>query len=185
MIRYALPLVAVTALAAPAAAAEIQIAATGPVVELTVSESVEAEPDIATVGALPKGLPSPTVPWTDAGDVLPLLVAAVGITLVSLTDTIALSTSFNARRGERVKPNSEMIGVGSANVVFLPVANRLKELSEAELHFREMTLEGILAIQAGDNPRVVEEKLMAYVPPKDRAAEPAKQGSAPAQKQAA
>ena len=51
MNRYALPLVAIGALAAPATAAEIQIAATGPVVELTVQESVEAEPDIATVGA--------------------------------------------------------------------------------------------------------------------------------------
>ena len=48
-----------------------------------------------------------------------------------------------------------LIGVGSANVRLPPVANRLKELSEAEMHFREMTLEGILGIQAGDNPRVV------------------------------
>ena len=47
---------------------------------------------------------------------MPLLVAAVGITLVSLTDTIALSTSFNAKRGEEVKPNQEMIGIGSANI---------------------------------------------------------------------
>ena len=78
-----------------------------------------------------------------------------------------------------------LMGVGSANVVFLPMANRLKELSEAELHFREMTLEGILAIQAGDNPRVVEEKLMAYVPPKDRAAEGDKGSSPAAEKQAA
>ena len=36
-----------------------------------------------------------------------------------------------------------------------PIASRLKQLSEEELHFRAMTLEGILAIQAGDNPRVV------------------------------
>jgi chemotaxis protein MotA len=78
-----------------------------------------------------------------------------------------------------------LMGVGSANIVFLPMANRLKELSEAELHFREMTLEGILAIQAGDNPRVVEEKLMAFVPPKDRALEPDKGSSAAAEKQAA
>jgi chemotaxis protein MotA len=78
-----------------------------------------------------------------------------------------------------------LIGVGSANVVFLPVANRLKELSEAELHFREMTLEGILAIQAGDNPRVVAEKLMAYVPPKDRPSEDEPVTGASAQKQAA
>src|SRR4029079_15813283 len=64
-----------------------------------------------------------------------------------------------------------LIGVGSANVVFLPVANRLKELSEEEMHFREMTLEGILGIQAGDNPRVISEKLMAYVPPSERPTE--------------
>lgn len=51
MIRLALPLFAAAAIAAPAAAAEIQIAANGPVVELTVNESVEAEPDIATVSA--------------------------------------------------------------------------------------------------------------------------------------
>src|SRR3954470_3483895 len=35
-----------------------------------------------------------------------------------------------------------LMGVGSANVVFLPVANRLKELSEEEMHFREMTIDG-------------------------------------------
>jgi chemotaxis protein MotA len=51
------------------------------------------------------------------------------------------------------------------------VAARLKGLSQEELHFREMTMEGILAIQAGDNPRVVSEKLMAYVPPNLRPSE--------------
>ncbi len=78
-----------------------------------------------------------------------------------------------------------LMGVGSANVVFLPIANRLKELSEAEMHFREMTLEGILAIQAGDNPRVVAEKLMAYVPPKDRPSEEEQIAKGAEQKQAA
>jgi chemotaxis protein MotA len=79
-----------------------------------------------------------------------------------------------------------LMGVGSANVVFLPMANRLKELSEAELHFREMTLEGILGIQAGDNPRVIAEKLMAYVPPGKRPSEEEQQAAkAAAQKQAA
>ena len=72
--------------------------------------------DISTVGTLPEGLPRPDAPWTHTGDLVPLLVAAVGITLVSLTDTIALSTSFNAKRGEEVKPNQEMIGMGSANI---------------------------------------------------------------------
>jgi high affinity sulfate transporter 1 len=73
--------------------------------------------DVETVGTLPEGLPSPSVPWTRLGDVWPLLLAAVGITLVSLTDTIAASTAFGARRGDEVDPNQEMIGVGAANIV--------------------------------------------------------------------
>src|SRR5918995_1760676 len=78
-----------------------------------------------------------------------------------------------------------LMGVGSANVVFLPMANRLKELSQSEMHFREMTLEGILGIQAGDNPRVIAEKLMAYVPPSLRPSEEEQQAAkAAAQKQA-
>jgi chemotaxis protein MotA len=62
-----------------------------------------------------------------------------------------------------------LLGVASANMVYLPISNRVKQLSAEELQFRAMTLEGILAIQAGDNPRVLEEKLMAFVPPKLRA----------------
>src|SRR3984885_7774675 len=61
-----------------------------------------------------------------------------------------------------------LMGVGSANVVFLPIANRLKAISGEEMELRMMTLEGILSIQAGDNPRLVSEKLMSYVPPAER-----------------
>jgi hypothetical protein len=50
MHRYALPLIAASLLATPAAA-EVQVAATGPIVELTVSESVEAQPDLVSVSA--------------------------------------------------------------------------------------------------------------------------------------
>jgi len=75
-----------------------------------------SEHGVSTVGALPKGVPTPSIPWTKAGDVGPLLIAAVGITLVSLTDTIATATSFAARRGDEVEPNQEMIGMGAANI---------------------------------------------------------------------
>jgi high affinity sulfate transporter 1 len=71
---------------------------------------------VTTVGALPQGVPTPAVPWTSWGDVLPLLVGAVGITMVSLTDTIATASSFAARRGEEVDPDQEMVGIGTANV---------------------------------------------------------------------
>jgi len=73
-----------------------------------------------------------------------------------------------------------LLGVASANLVYLPVSNRLKQLSAEELQFRTMTLEGVLAIQAGDNPRVVEEKLMAYVPPAQRRTADAKDSGAAA-----
>lgn len=88
------------------------------VVGATVTSAVFglAESGVATVGALPQGVPTPALPWTNAGDVVPLLIAAVGITLVSLTDTIATATSFAARRGEEVEPNQEMIGMGAANL---------------------------------------------------------------------
>ena len=71
---------------------------------------------VATVGSLPSGLPRPTLPWTSLSDVGPLLLAAIGIVLVSLTDTIATASSFAARRGDELEPNQEMIGIGAANV---------------------------------------------------------------------
>ena len=70
---------------------------------------------VTTVGSLPQGLPSlqfPSVPLSDIGV---LLAAAIGITLVSLADTIATSTSFAARRGDEVDASKEMIGIGAAN----------------------------------------------------------------------
>ncbi len=62
-----------------------------------------------------------------------------------------------------------LLGVATANVVFLPLANRLKQLSAAECEFRMLTTEGILGIQAGDNPRVLADKLLTFIPPAERA----------------
>jgi chemotaxis protein MotA len=78
-----------------------------------------------------------------------------------------------------------LIGVASANVIYLPIAARLKQLSEEELHARALIVEGILSIQAGDNPRVVQEKLVTFVAPAMRKAEGEQAGAAPAQKAAA
>jgi chemotaxis protein MotA len=61
-----------------------------------------------------------------------------------------------------------LFGIGTANVVYLPVANRLKAVSASEVELRSLTLDGILAVQAGDNPRVVAEKLNSYIAPIDR-----------------
>jgi chemotaxis protein MotA len=77
-------------------------------------------------------------------------------------------------------------GVGMANVLLLPMANKLKAIAHEEQNRQEMILEGILAIQSGDNPRIVREKLQAYLPPSERT--PADEdggGSAAAERQAA
>ena len=70
---------------------------------------------VTTVGSLPQGLPRPQLPSVDLADIGTLLAAAIGITLVSLADTIATSTSFAARRGDEVDASQEMIGIGAAN----------------------------------------------------------------------
>ena len=51
MFRYAIPLLAASAIASPAMAAEVQLQATGPVIELTVNETVKADPDIVNMSA--------------------------------------------------------------------------------------------------------------------------------------
>ncbi len=55
-----------------------------------------------------------------------------------------------------------------ANLVFLPVAGKLKTRSRQELMVKQMVLEGVISIQSGDNHRIVEQKLKAFIPPKER-----------------
>ncbi|CAB4717123.1 MAG: flagellar motor protein [Actinobacteria bacterium] len=55
-------------------------------------------------------------------------------------------------------------GVMSANVIWLPIASRLKRLSELEAARMDLIIEGIAAIQAGSNPRVIAQKLTSLLP---------------------
>lgn len=55
-----------------------------------------------------------------------------------------------------------------ANMIGTPVANKIKTRSKDEEHLRMIMLAGIMAIQSGDNPRIVEQKLNAYLPPSQR-----------------
>jgi chemotaxis protein MotA len=62
-------------------------------------------------------------------------------------------------------------GVGFANTVLLPISTKLRGISAEEQVVREMILEGVLSIQAGDNPRIVKEKLQGFLKPGNRLAE--------------
>ncbi len=59
-------------------------------------------------------------------------------------------------------------GAVAANFVFIPIANKLRNRSAGEILVKEVMIEGILSIQAGDNPRIVEEKLKVFLAPKLR-----------------
>lgn len=56
-------------------------------------------------------------------------------------------------------------GALMANLVFLPIAGKLKVRSEEEVLNKQLIMEGIIAIQSGDNPRVVEDKLKSFIAP--------------------
>lgn len=59
-------------------------------------------------------------------------------------------------------------GVFTANVFYLPLANKLKNNSKRELHALDVVIEGLMSIQAGENPRIVREKLEGFLEPKAR-----------------
>jgi high affinity sulfate transporter 1 len=71
---------------------------------------------VSLVGALPQGFPPFTIPRVSLSDMGTLAIGALGIALVSLTDTISTATSFAARTGQEIDGNREMIGIGAANV---------------------------------------------------------------------
>ncbi len=53
-------------------------------------------------------------------------------------------------------------GVGMANLLFLPMANKLKSQVHSQTQFREMIVEGVISIAEGENPRNIETKLQGY-----------------------
>ena len=68
-------------------------------------------------------------------------------------------------------------GVLSANVMFLPMSTKLKRISELEIRQMTLLIEGLMSIQAGSNPRMLEQKLRAYLPPSAAASPDEKQAA--------
>jgi MFS superfamily sulfate permease-like transporter len=71
---------------------------------------------VAVLGPLPQGLPSFTIPWIGAADIVSVLLGGCAVALVSFADTSVLSRTYSARTGKYVDPNQEMIGLGAANL---------------------------------------------------------------------
>jgi chemotaxis protein MotA len=71
-------------------------------------------------------------------------------------------------KGMAVALLTTLYGAIASNVVFLPVAEKLGFISKQELLAMEVIVRGIMAIQAGENPRVIEQKLNTFLAPKAR-----------------
>ena len=90
------------------------------------------------------------------------------IGLIRMLRTLEDPTQIGA--GMAMALVTTLYGVLMANLIFLPIAGKLKERSQQEVLLNELMLEGILAIQSGDNPRIVRDRLMGFLPPKQRTA---------------
>lgn len=64
-----------------------------------------------------------------------------------------------------------LYGIGTANLLWIPIGAKLKNRSKMERLYRELALEGILALQAGENPGFIRQKLRVFLDQKTRAAE--------------
>lgn len=93
----------------------------GPVVAVMATTAVVAAGDLAAqgvrvVGAVPPGLPTLSLPRFDGGLWAGLLPAAALISLVGFVESISVAQTLAAKRRERIDPDQELVGLGSANV---------------------------------------------------------------------
>jgi chemotaxis protein MotA len=100
--------------------------------------------------------------WEAAGGYAPtigILGAVLGLVHVmeNLSDPARLGS------GIAVAFVATIYGVGLANLVFLPVANKLKTLIAQQVLVREMLVDGLVSIADGENPRMIENRLQGYV----------------------
>jgi high affinity sulfate transporter 1 len=87
------------------------------VVSILVANAFDlADRGVSLVGPLPQGFPPFTLPSVPMSDLALLVAGAVGIAVVSLTDTISTASAFAARSGQEVDGDREMIGIGAANI---------------------------------------------------------------------
>jgi len=96
--------------------------------------------------------------WETAGGFAPT-VGIIGAVLGLIHVMGNLSDSSKLGSGIAVAFVATVYGVGSANLIFIPLGNKLKKMGMGEVHEMEIIMTGILGIQAGLNPRVIEDKM--------------------------
>lgn len=95
-------------------------------------------------------------------------------TLVGLVQMLAsLDDPSSIGGGMAVALLTTLYGAVIANMICIPLASKLELRAKEESLLRELQIEGIVAIQSGDGPQLIKEKLKTFVPPKAREAKAA------------
>jgi chemotaxis protein MotA len=102
--------------------------------------------------------------WAGLAGAMGMIGTLIGLVamLLNMADPSAIGPSM------AVALLTTMYGAMIGNIFGTPVANILNIRNDEETLVREMILEGIMSIQAGDNPRTLEGKLLSFLPPSER-----------------
>ncbi len=100
--------------------------------------------------------------WEAAGGYAPT-IGILGAVLGLIHVMENLSDPEKLGNGIAVAFVATIYGVGLANLVFLPIANKLKSIIAEHVVMREMLVDGLVAIANGENPRLIESRLKGYI----------------------
>lgn len=122
------------------------------------------ETDLGCVEARHKTTVSVWEKWAELGPAWGMIGTLIGLVkmLQDLTDPSSIGPNM------AVALLTTLYGSLIANWLCNPTASKLKVNNELEMMVKEITVEGLLSIQAGENPRVIEEKLKSFLAPSAR-----------------
>jgi high affinity sulfate transporter 1 len=108
---------------------------------------------VSVLGALPQGLPSPSLPLVPLESLRPILIGGLAVALVAFADTSVLSRTYAARLRTPVDPNQEMVGLGIANIAAaffqgFPVSSSSSRTPVAEAAGARTQLTGVVGALA-------------------------------------
>jgi high affinity sulfate transporter 1 len=124
---------------------------------------------ISVLGPLPQGLPAFTIPWINLDDIVPVMIGAAAVAMVSFADTSVLSRTYAARMRTPVDPNQEMVGLGAANLAAgffqgFPISSSSSRTPVAEAAGARTQLTGVVAALAVALLLVVAPNLLQHLP---------------------
>lgn len=116
----------------------------------------------AEIGGFESHLRTAVKVWESAGGYSPT-IGILGAVLGLIRVMEHLSDPSKLGAGIAVAFVATVYGVGLANLVYLPIGNRLKSSISLQVRQRELVMEGLLSIAQGEHPRVTEDRLAAYL----------------------